>query len=225
MGRAFAHIDTWIFDLDNTLYPPSVRLFDQIEEKMVAFVMRELRVSAPEADRLRAEYWAAHGTTLAGLIHHHDVEPMAFLDEVHDISFDAVPHDSDLAALIDALPGRKLVYTNGDKAYARKVLAARGLGDVLTELYGIEDASFHPKPQAAAYDRVLAKAGVAGPGAAFFEDDGRNLIEPHARGMRTVLVAPEAFAADHIHHHTDDLGAFLEQIAAEGFSAPLAASR
>ena len=118
----FSHVDTWVFDLDNTLYPPHMRLFDQIEVKMTDFVMRTLGVSRSEADGLRSRYWAEYGTTLAGLMHHHDIDPEPYLAQVHDISFAPLAPDHDLAGRISALSGRKIVYTNGTAAYAENVL-------------------------------------------------------------------------------------------------------
>jgi len=212
MGPAFDDVTTWVFDLDNTLYPPEVRLFDQIEERMTQWITDALNVTTEAANRLRAEYWAEHGTTLAGLIAHHDIDPMPFLGHVHDIDFGALTPDPDLAARIDALPGRKIVYTNGDADYAGRVLAARGLTAPFEAVYGVEHAGFEPKPKAAAFDAVFALAGVDGPKAAMFEDEPRNLIEPHARRLRTVHVAPQPVVASHIQYHTDNLSDFLAQI-------------
>lgn len=205
----FAHVRAWVFDLDNTLYPPTIRLFDQIELRMTAYVMDALNVSEAEADRLRKRYWHIHGTTLAGLMREHDVDPLPFLEDVHDISFDELSPDADLAARIDALPGRKIVYTNGCAPYAERVLAARGLSDTFDAIYGIEHADFQPKPDRAAFDRVFARDGLKPSLGAMFEDEPRNLTVPHAIGMRTIHVAPAPGHGDHIHHHTDDLADFL----------------
>ena len=208
----FSHVSHWVFDLDNTLYPPRVRLFDQIEVRMTNWVMDELGVDRAEADRLRQKYWREHGTTLAGLMREHGVDPGPYLHDVHDISFDALEPDHDLASHITNLPGRKIVYTNGSAPYAEQVLAARGLSGLFDAIYGVEHADFHPKPDRAAFDTVFARDGVQPNVAAMFEDDPRNLAVPHALGMKTVHVAPEPDPADHIHHHTDDLTAFLERL-------------
>lgn len=208
----FSHVDTWVFDLDNTLYPPHMRLFDQIEVKMTDFVMQTLGVARVEADRLRSRYWAEYGTTLAGLMHHHDIDPEPYLAQVHDISFAPLAPDHDLTKRISALSGRKIVYTNGTAAYAQNVLGARGLSGLFDAVYGVEDARYQPKPHEAAFAEVFAKAGLTPQSAAMFEDDPRNLAVPHALGMRTVHVAPEALAANHIHHHTDDLSDFLAKL-------------
>ncbi|WP_371059302.1 pyrimidine 5'-nucleotidase [Rhodosalinus sp. 5P4] len=208
----FSSVAHWVFDLDNTLYPPQARLFDQIETRMTAFVMDALKVDRAEADRLRTQYWREHGTTLAGLMEIHGVEPGPYLETVHDIDLGHLEADATLAARIRALPGRRIVYTNGSAPYAERVLAARGLEGLFDAVYGVEHAGFQPKPRRAAFEAVFARDGTDATRAAMFEDDPRNLAEPHAMGMRTVHVAPEPHAADHIHHHTDDLGSFLGRL-------------
>lgn len=209
MRDDFSQVDTWVFDLDHTLYPPSAQLFGLIEVRMTAWVMRTLGVDEVEADRLRLLYWETHGTTLAGLMREHDVDPGPYLDDVHDISMDSLTPDPELAAHIRALPGRRIVYTNGCAPYAERVLAARGLTGLFDAVYGVEHAGFLPKPDRAAFDRVFGLDGLAPARAAMFEDDPRNLIAPHAMGMKTVHVAPARRDAAHIHYHTDDLTAFL----------------
>lgn len=208
----FDHVATWVFDLDNTLYPPEARLFDQIETRMTRFVMRALGVNRAHADHLRHQYWQDYGTTLAGLMREHGVDPGPYLTEVHEITLDHLVPDPVLHGRIAALPGRKIVYTNGTAPYAERVLAARGLTGVMDAVYGVEHADFHPKPEAAAFERVFARDGVVPGHAAMFEDESRNLAAPHAMGMRTVHVAPEPMPAAHIHHHTDDLSGFLARL-------------
>ena len=208
-ARHFTHVRAWVFDLDNTLYPPSARLFDQIEVRMTRFVMQALGVEKGEADRLRRHYWQLYGTTLAGLMHEHDVDPAPYLTEVHDIDLAHLEPEPALREGIAALPGRRIVYTNGCAPYAERVLEARGLGGLFDAVYGVEHAGFRPKPERAAFETIFARGGIDPARAAMFEDDPRNLAAPHAMGMRTVHVAPEPEPADHIHHHTADLAAFL----------------
>jgi putative hydrolase of the HAD superfamily len=208
----FSHVTTWVFDLDNTLYPPHMRLFDQIEVRMTDWVMQALQVDRARADHLRAYYWQTYGTTLAGLMREHDVDPGPYLTDVHDIDFSVLSPDPALAQAIAALPGRKIIYTNACAPYAEKVLAARGLGNLFDAIYGVEHAEFHPKPDAQAFATVFARDGLDPRSAAMFEDDTRNLAVPHALGMKTVHVAPSAEPAPHIHHHTDDLAAFLSRL-------------
>ena len=205
----FRHVTTWVFDLDNTLYPPRYRLFDQIEVRMTAWVMQALNVSQEEANRLRQHYWDQYGTTLAGLMREHGIDPGPYLHDVHDIDFSGLPADAELAARIADLPGRRIVYTNACEPYARRVLEARGLSGLFDAVYGVEHAGFHPKPERQAFEAIFAVDNLDPTRAAMFEDDTRNLAAPHAMGMRTVHVAPEPAPADHIHHHTDDLAAFL----------------
>lgn len=208
----FRHVRAWVFDLDNTLYPPSARLFDQIELRMTDYVMRTLSVAREEADHLRATYWKLHGTTLAGLMAEHGVDPVPYLVDVHDITLDHLMLDEPLADRIARLPGRKIVYTNGSAPYAERVLAARGLSGLFDGIFGVEHGDYHPKPDRKAFETVFAKADIDPSEGAMFEDDPRNLIVPHAMGMRTVHVAGLAEPAPHIHHHTDDLAAFLARI-------------
>jgi putative hydrolase of the HAD superfamily len=194
----FTHVDTWVFDLDNTLYPPSARLFDLIEVRMTDWVMSQLGVSRAEADRLRLHYWQTHGTTLAGLMREHGVDPGPYLHDVHDIPMDRLTPDPDLAARIRSLPGRRIVYTNGCAPYAERVLDARGLSGLFDAVYGVEHATDGLNPARSA----------------MFEDDPRNLAAPFALGMRTVHVADARLDAAHIHHHTDDLSGFLGRLTA-----------
>ena len=208
----FRDVRAWVFDLDNTLYPPEAALFAQIEQRMTDWVMRALGTGRAEADRLRRHYWQRYGTTLAGLMQEHGVDPGPYLHEVHDIDFSALSPDPDLRAAIAALPGRRIVYTNGAGRYARRVLKARGLEGVFDAVYGVEDAGFRPKPERAAFERVFAADGLEPCESAMFEDDPRNLNAPHEMGMRTVHVAPRPAEGAHIHHHTSDLAAFLRRI-------------
>lgn len=213
VAASFSHVRAWVFDLDNTLYPPQARLFDQIELRMADYIMRELRVTRPEADALRRRYWTRYGTTLAGLMAEHGLDPAPFMIDVHEIDMSALTPDPALAGHIANLPGRRIVYTNGSEPYARRVLEARGLSGIFDAVYGVEHASYRPKPEQAAFEAVFALDGLQAREGAMFEDDLRNLAVPHALGMRTVHVAPEPTPADHIHHHTDDLTAFLSQLA------------
>ncbi|WP_380053185.1 pyrimidine 5'-nucleotidase [Falsihalocynthiibacter sp. SS001] len=208
----FSHVRHWVFDLDNTLYPPSDRLFDQIEVRMTEYVMTALNVELEHANYLRKHYWQKYGTTLTGLMSEHDVDPTPYLTHVHEISMSHMTHAPDLAMNIKALPGRKIVYTNGTGPYAERVLEARGLNGVFDAIYGVEHANFRPKPERSAYETIFALDGTTPDTAAMFEDDPRNLIAPHQLGMKTVHVAAEGIAEDHIHYHTTDLTDFLSQL-------------
>ena len=213
IAQQFSHVRHWVFDLDNTLYHPSARLFDQIEVLMTQYVMESLGVEKEEADRLRRHYWHTYGTTLAGLMREHNVDPTPYLTHVHEISLEHLQEDAPLANAITALPGRKIVYTNGSAPYGKRVLAARGLTGVFDAIYGVEDAGFHPKPERRAFETVFSTDGIDPETGAMFEDDTRNLAVPHELGMQCVHVAPKrSDPVPHVHHHTDDLTGFLQTI-------------
>ncbi|WP_425083323.1 pyrimidine 5'-nucleotidase [Ruegeria profundi] len=209
---SFSHVTQWVFDLDNTLYPPQMRLFDQIEVLMTDYVVQAIGVDRAEADRLRGHYWREYGTTLAGLMAEHDLDPDPYLHAVHQVDLSHMDPDTELADHIRALPGRRIVYTNGSAPYAERVLEARGLNGLFDAIYGVEHAGYRPKPEKAAFEAIFAQDGITAEAAAMFEDDPRNLAAPHEMGMRTVHVAPDPHDADHIHHHTDDLTAFLARL-------------
>ena len=210
LKNSFCHVTQWVFDLDNTLYPPEARLFDQIEVKMSAYVMASLGVDQTTADQLRRDYWRDYGTTLAGLMREHNVDPGPYLFDVHDIDLSHLNKDPALASAIDALPGRKIVYTNGTAPYARQVLAARGLDQVFEAVYGVEEANFLPKPELEAFETIFALDGIQPRQAAMFEDEARNLQVPHSLGMQTIHVAPAPVTAPYLQHHTNNLRQFLE---------------
>ncbi len=213
MTSKFSEVDTWIFDLDNTLYPPEARLFEQIEARMTEWVVDALGVGRAEANEIRRQYWARFGTTLAGLMREHDIDPEAYLDHVHDIRLDHLQPDPGLAGAIATLPGRAIVYTNGSEAYARRVIEACGLSGIFDAVYGVEHAGFLPKPERLAFETIIARDGLEPERAAMFDDDARNLVAPMALGMRTVLVARAPSAAPHVQHHAPDLAKFLGSLA------------
>ena len=210
LKNSFCHVTQWVFDLDNTLYPPEARLFDQIEVKMSAYVMASLGVDQTTADQLRRDYWRDYGTTLAGLMREHNVDPGPYLFDVHDIDLSHLNKDPALASAIGTLPGRKIVYTNGTAPYARQVLAARGLDQVFEAVYGVEEANFLPKPELEAFETIFALDGIQPRQAAMFEDEARNLQVPHSLGMQTIHVAPAPVTAPYLQHHTNNLRQFLE---------------
>lgn len=213
LRAALAHVETWVFDLDNTLYPPAARLFDQVNGKITGFVMRELALDEAAANALRARYYHEYGTTLAGLMAVDGVPPDAYLDEVHEIDLTALAPDLALRDAITALPGRKIVYTNGSRLHAERVTGALGLAACFEALYGVEDAGYRPKPRAEAFARVFEQDGLAPARAAMIEDDQRNLRAPAALGMATIWATDcdAAEAEPHVRHVTADLAAFLSR--------------
>ena len=186
MGFDAETVDCWIFDLDNTLYPPSTRLFDQIDVKMGEYIAGLLGCDAVEAHRIQKLYFHDHGTTLAGLMHNHDVDPYDFLSFVHAIDFAPLAAAPRLASTIAGLPGRKLVCTNGDGDYARHVLSALGLGDSFEGLWDVHAMHYRPKPERSAYTGMIEAMAIDPNRAVFVEDMARNLTVPKALGMQTV---------------------------------------
>ena len=208
-----SHIDTWIFDLDNTLYPPSCDLFALIDDRMQAFVQRKTGLGPVEARALQKKYYHEHGTTLAGLMQHHGVPPEPFLTEVHDISLETLHPIPELSDGIARLPGRRLVFTNGDERHAGRVLAHLGLEHLFEDVFHIAAADYIPKPRPEAFARMIARHGVEPRRSAFFEDSERNLAPAAELGMTTVLVGPhaEASTAPFVHYKTEKLAPFLAQ--------------
>lgn len=182
------HIDTWLFDLDNTLYPPSTGLFPKIDVRMGLFIQRLLGVDATEARRVQKAFFHEHGTTLRGLMDAHGVEPTPFLDFVHDIDMETVQPDARLVGAMRRLPGRKLIFTNADTDYARRVLARLGLGDAFEAIHCIHGMDYWPKPDARAYAALVDRYAIDPARALFVEDMARNLEPAKAIGMTTVWV-------------------------------------
>jgi putative hydrolase of the HAD superfamily len=205
--KSFSHIDTWVFDLDNTLYPASCKLFDQMHLKMGEYVMQRFGVEYPEAYAIQKRLYRKHGTTLRGLMVEYGEAPDDFLHWVHDIDYSAVPHSPQLKTAIEALPGRKLVFTAGTCAHAKRTMDKLGITDLFEDVFDIHAAQLIPKP-AQQHDVVPTRA-------AFFEDIARNLEVPHDMGMATVLVTSEVSYDEHendgphVHHRTNDLSTFL----------------
>ena len=217
MIAALSHVDTWIFDLDNTLYPASTNLFAHIDQRMTAFVADLLDLDRQEARRVQKAYFMGHGTTLAGLMTEHDVDPHAFLAYVHDIEMDALAEDAPLAAALARLPGRKIVFTNGDTPYALKVLDRLGLGGSFEAVHDIHAMDLRPKPHPDAYAGLCAAFGIEPTRALFVEDMARNLKPAKAIGMTTVWVDngseqdPDTDRS-YIDHHLRELTPWLEHI-------------
>ena len=205
------HVETWIFDLDNTLYPPECEFMALIDERMTAFVMRETGLPHPEARSLQRRYLDEHGTTLAGLVAHHGIDPHVFLDEVHDVSLDRLTPDRELKRALKRLRGRRLVFTNGSAAHAERVLEKLGVRPLFEAVFHLEAAAFTPKPKPAAYRALIDAHGVAPDTSAFFEDSERNLKPAADLGMTTILVGPHAehSFAPFVHHRTPKLAPFL----------------
>jgi putative hydrolase of the HAD superfamily len=211
MNADLTHVETWLFDLDNTLYPAESEYMALIEGKMTDFMERATGLPREEARAIQKRYYTEHGTTLAGLMAHHGIEPKAFLDEVHDVSMDRLTPDAALQAAIAALPGRRLVFTNGSLGHADRVLGHLGLAHLFEDVFAIETADYLPKPAMATFEKIVARHALGPPATAFFEDSEKNLAPAALLGMTTVLVGAHAAAstADFVHHRTHDLAGFL----------------
>ncbi len=220
------HVESWVFDLDNTLYPAGCHLFSQIDARMTDFIRQTTGAPHEEARRLQKYYYVKYGTTLSGMMAEHRISPDDFLSFVHDIDFSVVPADPALRAAVEALPGRRYVFTNGSVAHATRVLQRIGIDGLFDDIFDIRAAAWTPKPHRVTYERFLDATRVRPGEAAMFEDLPHNLEAAHALGMTTVLVAADAdwfadepedkrparpgdAAPDHVHHVTDDLAGFL----------------
>ncbi len=203
----------WIFDLDHTLYPATNLLFDQTNVTMGRYLRENLGLPDHEASALRQRLWDNYGTTQKGLEVEFGVPPEDFLEKVHDIDFSVLSPSPLLRTRIEALPGRRIVFTNGPLTYATAALDALGLNTCFDAVYGTESAGLVPKPEARAYEAVFDQEPVGPEGAVFFEDTLVNLEVPKALGCHTVLVHTDADAS-FVDHQTSDLAAFLGQIAA-----------
>lgn len=220
--RGFGHIDTWIFDLDNTLYPASCDLFSQVDHRMGSFIAETLGVPYEHARHLQKAYYRQFGTTLAGLMKVHKLKPEPFLEYVHDIDLAVLPELPVLAERIASLPGRKLIFTNGSRRHAENVARKIGVLHLFEDICDIAALEFVPKPDHNAFERMVQRHNVDAREAAMFEDMPHNLESPHILGMTTVFVHSDYVdhpaqlkvrewrqLPDHIHHMTHDLTGFI----------------
>lgn len=225
--RAFAHIDTWVFDLDNTLYPHHLNLWQQVDVRIRDFVASYLKVPTDEAFRIQKDYYRRYGTTMRGMMTEHGLNADDFLEYVHHIDHSPLEPNPAMGAAIERLPGRKLILTNGSRAHAGKVLERLGIGDHFEDVFDIIAAELEPKPARQTYMKFLRQHDVDPSRAAMFEDLARNLVTPHDLGMTTVLVVPdgtrnvvredwelEGRGAAYVDHITDDLTGFLATLVA-----------
>jgi putative hydrolase of the HAD superfamily len=223
--RGFAHVETWVFDLDNTLYPFHLNLWQQVDQRIRDYIARFLAVPPEEAFRVQKDYYKRYGTSMRGLMAEHGMQPDDFLDFVHQIDHSPLTPNPALGAALEGLPGRKLILTNGTRKHAEAVVRRLAIHQHFEDVFDIVAAGLEPKPRAQTYDRFLGRHGVDPTKAAMFEDLARNLEIPHALGMTTVLVVPEGtrdvFREDwelegrearHVDHVTDNLIDFLRKI-------------
>ena len=214
MHPALAHIDAWIFDLDNTLYPAACNLFGLIDQRMTAHVARVTGLPRDEAYLLQKRYFREHGTTLSGMMAEHGVDPHEFLADVHAIELDVLTEDRRMVRAIARLPGRKLVFTNGDAPYARRVLDRLGLGTSFEAIHDIHACAYRPKPHEEAYGSMVRAFGIDPARALFADDLARNLRPAKTLGLTTLWVENGseqvgAQEANYIDFITGDLGHWL----------------
>jgi putative hydrolase of the HAD superfamily len=217
MQTPFAHIDTWIFDLDLTLYGPEANIMAQVRDRIALFVEKHFNIGSDEAHKIRHTYWKKYGTTLGGLMAENKVEPNGYLDFVHDVDMDLLRPDADLRRQIISLPGRKLIFTNADAPYAERVLAARGLDNLFEDIFDIHRMQHLPKPAAASYDSLCAQLDINPARALFVEDSAHNLVPARVLGMTTIWVnhGTEAVSSgieQYIDHEIADLNDWLSSI-------------
>ena len=218
-GPDFGHVQSWIFDLDNTLYRADCGVFAQIEGRMTDYVARYLGLPRQEAFALQKSLYRAHGTTLNGLMKLHGIAPDDYLDYVHDIDLSSLAPDPALIAAVERLPGRRYIFTNGCRRHAARILERIGAAHLFEETWDIRTTGFAPKPASAAYDAVVAASGIAPERSAMFDDIPHTLAPARTLGMTTVwLDTGHDFshggpvAKDHIDHETDNLANFLHAV-------------
>jgi putative hydrolase of the HAD superfamily len=222
MDSRFAHVRDWAFDLDNCLYPAATGLFSLIDERMGAYIQRLLGCTPEEATRVQKSHFHEHGTTLAGLMKEHSVDPHHFLDDVHDIALDRIQCDERLARLLPQLPGRRFVFTNGDAPYARRVLDRIGIGDHFEQLHDIHASSYRPKPDPHGYALLCERFGIDPAHALLVDDMVQNLAPAKALGMTTVWVDNGSERGNHnydenaVDERITDVGEWLESIMGDG---------
>jgi len=220
LPERLAQAEAWIFDLDNTLYPASCNLFAQVDTRIGAFIADRLGIEGDEAYRLQKHYFRTYGTSLRGLMLHHEVQPREFLDFVHEIDVTPVQPDPTLDEALARLPGRKVIFTNGSVKHAENVMARLGVGRHFEAIFDIVAADYFPKPEPFVYDVMVRRHWIDPRRAVMIEDLPKNLAPAHAMGMTTVLVRTDAdWAQDgvdghHIDHVTDDLVRWLDGVSA-----------
>ena len=234
-ARGFAQVETWVFDLDNTLYPHHLNLWQQVDSRIRDYISRFLDLTHDEAFRLQKDYYKRYGTSMRGLMTEHGMKADDFLAYVHEIDHSPLTPNVALGDALEELPGRKLILTNGTRKHAQAVLARLDIDRHFEDVFDVVAADLEPKPLPQVYDRFLRRHGVDASKAAMFEDLARNLEVPHALGMTTVLVVPEGAQvvlredwelagrdAAHVDHVTDDLTGFLRQVMAARDAVPAA---
>jgi len=211
--------EVWVFDLDNTLYPASLDLFSQIDDRMRAFIAAYLGLDLVEARRLQKQYFNEYGTSLRGMMERHGMDPSSYLDHVHEIDLSALSADPDLNHALSRLPGHKFIFTNASARHAERVIERLNIGHHFEGIFDIVDAQFRPKPDIHTYRRVIERYDLDPGNTVMVEDMARNLHPASELGMTTVWVrAGSTISAtgmddDKIDHIVDDLAVWLTAVA------------
>src|SRR5271155_456670 len=225
-GRPLVEIETWIFDLDNTLYPASCRLFDQIHARMTGFIADRLGLTPEAALTGQKSYFREHGTAMRGLMTGNRIDPEDFLAYVHEIDLSCVPPDPVLVEALTRLPGRKVVHTNGSQRHAERRLAHAGIARSVSGVRALAGGRYEPNPALAGYNELLRRHQVSPGPALMVEDMARNLVPAAALGMTTAWVrnsaewAVDGCEGNHVHHIVDDLGTFLTAVCSADYPPP-----
>jgi putative hydrolase of the HAD superfamily len=211
---AMPGIDTWIFDLDDTLYPRSSGLYERMVTCVISLIQQRVGLGPDQARALHLRYYELYGTSMIGLFRHHDISPQCFLDSIHNVDLSCIGEGARLRPYVAALPGRRIIFTNGSRRHAERVLDQLGLADLFSEICGIESCGFVGKPARKAYDTMLASQRIDPARTAMFDDRSVNLKIPFRLGMKTILVDPVLREPDeaHIHAITTDLVFFLASL-------------
>lgn len=217
-GADLRHVRSWVFDLDNTLYPAETLFLRQVEQRINQYVVRTSGLPSDEALSVQKTYLHDYGTSLAGLMEHYQIDPHHFLAEVHDVPLDALAPDADLHAALKQLKGPRLVFTNGSTGHAERVMQRLELTGLFDGVFALEDADLIPKPDPRTFAKMLARFDIDPTTACFFEDTPKNLEPARDLGMTTVLIGPKAFTAegDHIQHRAASLAPFLAAARLDG---------
>ena len=214
--RDIEHIETWIFDLDNTLYPAQCKLFDQVDRKIGEYVASFFQIDQETARGRQKEFFHSHGSTLRGMMLLHDMEPDDYLEYVHDIDLSPVDPDPLLDEVLTRLPGRKLIFTSATTAHAQRVITRLGVDHHFEFIFDVVAAEYTPKPHAVTYDRLLTQHAVDPQVSVFFDDIPRNLKPAAEIGMTTVWIpghhnwAQPEDDGDYIHFVAEHLAGWLD---------------
>jgi putative hydrolase of the HAD superfamily len=209
-----SHVSAWVFDMDDTLYPREQGLMQLVQARINAYVVEAVGLDPVSARVLQRQFLDEHGTTLAGLMANYTIDPAHFLHDVHDVPMDSLEPNPRLVEQLLRLPGRRLVFTNGARDYADRVLDRLGVTTCFDGVFTIEDADLTPKPAPSTFRHFIGRYGLDPHRAAFFEDTPRNLEPAKALGMTTVLIGDGHGKplGDHIDHIAPDLLDFLTDL-------------